>query len=131
MRAGGAATACVSMRPGAIPKVPRSWPVSMHWPRSLILRRPPRSAITQPACCAKLARIEMPVPRVIVTRPEREAARWVQTLRAAGLDAQALPLIAIAPVTDSKELQEARRRVGDYAALMFVSAAAAEHFFAD
>jgi uroporphyrinogen-III synthase len=71
----------------------------------------------------------MPAPRVIVTRPAREAARWVEALRAAGLDAQALPLIAIEPVADGKELQAARQRLGDYAALMFVSAAAAEHFF--
>jgi len=73
----------------------------------------------------------MPAPRVIVTRPAREAARWLEALRAAGLDAQALPLIAIAPVADGKDLQAARRRLDDYAALMFVSAAAAEHFFND
>ena len=71
----------------------------------------------------------MPAPRVIVTRPAREAARWVEALRAAGLDAQALPLIAIEPVADGAELQAARQRLDDYAALMFVSAAAAEHFF--
>lgn len=73
----------------------------------------------------------MPAPRVIVTRPAREAARWVEALRAAGLDAQALPLIAIEPVAGGKELQAARQRLDDYAALMFVSAAAAEHFFND
>lgn len=71
----------------------------------------------------------MPAPRVIVTRPAREAARWVDALRAAGLDAQALPLIGIAPVADRKDLQAALQRSGDYAALMFVSAAAVEHFF--
>lgn len=71
----------------------------------------------------------MPAPRVIVTRPVREAMRWVEALRAAGLDAQALPLIAIAPVADRADLLAARQRLGDYAALMFVSAAAAEHFF--
>ncbi|MGK6309348.1 uroporphyrinogen-III synthase [Variovorax sp. DT-64] len=71
----------------------------------------------------------MPAPRVIVTRPAREAARWVDALRAAGLDAQALPLIGIAPVADRKDLQAALQRLGDYAALMFVSAAAVEHFF--
>ncbi|KWT90184.1 Uroporphyrinogen-III synthase [Variovorax sp. WDL1] len=66
---------------------------------------------------------------MIVTRPAREAARWVDALRAAGLDAQALPLIRIAPVEDRKDLQAAVQRLGDYAALMFVSAAAVEHFF--
>jgi uroporphyrinogen-III synthase len=69
-------------------------------------------------------------PRVIVTRPAREAARWVDDLRAAGFDAHALPLIAIEPVEPAGRaaLQDARRRIGDYAALMFVSAAAVEHF---
>ncbi|WP_309906153.1 uroporphyrinogen-III synthase [Variovorax soli] len=71
----------------------------------------------------------MPAPRVIVTRPAREAARWVEALRSAGVDAQALPLIAIAPVADGKDLQAALQRLDHYAALMFVSAAAAEHFF--
>lgn len=67
--------------------------------------------------------------RVIVTRPAREAARWVDDLRAAGLDAVALPLIAIEPLQDSTALDAARQRLSDYDALMFVSAAAAEHFF--
>ncbi|MGJ7508041.1 uroporphyrinogen-III synthase [Variovorax sp. GT1P44] len=67
--------------------------------------------------------------RVIVTRPAREAARWVDDLRAAGLDAVALPLIAIEPLEDPKALDAARQRLSDYDALMFVSAAAAEHFF--
>jgi uroporphyrinogen-III synthase len=66
---------------------------------------------------------------VIVTRPAREAARWVAQLRAAGLEAVALPLIAIEPLDDPAQLQMARQRLPDYDALMFVSAAAAEHFF--
>lgn len=66
---------------------------------------------------------------VIVTRPEREAAQWVDDLRAAGLDAVALPLIVIAPVADAEPLREAWRRLDRYAALMFVSATAVEHFF--
>lgn len=73
----------------------------------------------------------MTAPRVIVTRPAREAARWTESLRAAGLDAQALPLIAIAPVADATKLRAARQSLDHYAALMFVSAAAAEHFFDD
>ena len=36
------------------------------------------------------------MPRVIVTRPEAEAATWVQALLAEGWPAQALPLITIA-----------------------------------
>ncbi len=66
---------------------------------------------------------------VIVTRPEREAAQWVADLRAAGLDAVALPLIVIAPVADAEPMRLAWARLADYAALMFVSATAVEHFF--
>jgi uroporphyrinogen-III synthase len=67
--------------------------------------------------------------RVIVTRPAGEAARWVQALRGAGFDVLALPLIEIAPPLDPAPLDAARRRMADYDALMFVSAAAATHFF--
>ena len=66
---------------------------------------------------------------VIVTRPAREAAQWIDELRAAGLEAVALPLIVIAPVDDAQPLRDAWRRLGDHAALMFVSATAVEHFF--
>jgi uroporphyrinogen-III synthase len=71
----------------------------------------------------------MPGARVIVTRPAREAARWVDDLRAAGLDAVALPLIAIEPLDDTAPLRAAWQRRSAYGALMFVSAAAVEHFF--
>ncbi|MEZ2299021.1 uroporphyrinogen-III synthase [Variovorax sp. RCC_210] len=67
---------------------------------------------------------------VIVTRPAREARQWVDDLRAAGLDAVALPLIAIEPVADAEPLRKAWSRLAGYAALMFVSATAVEHFFA-
>ncbi|MET3914860.1 uroporphyrinogen-III synthase [Variovorax sp. OAS795] len=66
---------------------------------------------------------------VIVTRPAREAAQWVDEFRAAGVEAAALPLIAIEPAVDAEPLRAAWRRLSDYAALMFVSATAAEHFF--
>ncbi|MDM0070865.1 uroporphyrinogen-III synthase [Variovorax sp. J31P207] len=66
---------------------------------------------------------------LLITRPASEAARWVDDLRAAGVDAVALPLIAIAPLEDPAPLQAAWRRLSGYDALMFVSAAAAEHFF--
>jgi len=68
--------------------------------------------------------------RVIVTRPAREAQRSVAELQAAGHLAVALPLIAIEPVSDAGALQQVRARMGDWSALMFVSAAAASHFFA-
>ena len=68
--------------------------------------------------------------RVIVTRPEREARRWVQALVQGGLDARALPLLAIHPAADLHPIRAAWEHLADYAALMFVSAAAVENFFA-
>jgi len=68
--------------------------------------------------------------RVIVTRPAQEASRWVNDLRGAGLDAAALPLIEIAPLEDRAPIDAAWQRIGDYNALMFVSAVAVTHFFA-
>jgi uroporphyrinogen-III synthase len=66
---------------------------------------------------------------VIVTRPAREARQWVDDLRAAGLQAVALPLIAIEPVADAGPVRNAWHHLADYAALMFVSATAVEYFF--
>ncbi len=68
--------------------------------------------------------------RVIVTRPEREARAWVQALGQSGLEALALPLIEIHAMPDTGAICAAWRQIGDYAALMFVSGAAVEHFFA-
>jgi uroporphyrinogen-III synthase len=68
--------------------------------------------------------------RVIVTRPPREALRWVQDLTALGLAAVALPLIQVGPVDDTSEVVQAWQHLGDYAGLMFVSGNAVEHFFA-
>lgn len=70
--------------------------------------------------------------RAIVTRPAREAAQWVEGLRTQGIPAQALPLIAIGPVTDPalrQALQQARAAWASYRAAMFVSGNAALHFF--
>lgn len=69
------------------------------------------------------------MPRVIVTRPEREALQWVAALQARGIAAQALPLIAISPPTDADALQAARDHIADYRAVMLVSSNAAQHFF--
>lgn len=74
----------------------------------------------------------MTPPRVIVTRPAQEAERWVRDLRARGLAAEALPLIAILPVTDAgarAALQQARARLGSYPVAMFVSGNAVRYFF--
>lgn len=68
--------------------------------------------------------------RLIVTRPEPEATRWVQRFAGQGVTAVALPLIRIAPVERPEALAQAWREVTQYAALMFVSAAAVRHFFA-
>lgn len=68
--------------------------------------------------------------RVIVTRPEREAQRWVRDLSALGLDAVALPLIKVGPVDDPVALVTVWQHVADYVAVMFVSGNAVEHFFA-
>ena len=67
--------------------------------------------------------------RVLVTRPESEARHWVDDLRRRGFDAQALPLIEIAPVADASELVAAWLRLDRYRAVMFVSGNAARHFF--
>ncbi len=76
----------------------------------------------------------MPVPAagaapVIVTRPAADAQHWVDQLRQAGFAAEALPLIAIAPASDSAALVQARQALGGYAACMFVSGNAVEYFF--
>ena len=68
--------------------------------------------------------------RVIVTRPEREAQRWVRDLAALGFDAQALPLIEIASSAEPAELTRAWQQLDGYLALMFVSGNAATYFFA-
>lgn len=68
--------------------------------------------------------------RVIVTRPEREAQQWVRDLSAHGLDAQALPLIKVAPVADTADLLRAWQHLAQYAGAMFVSGNAADYFFA-
>ena len=64
--------------------------------------------------------------RAIVTRPHHDAEKWVLRLRQAGIDAEALPLIEIAPLAQSPD--PARQPAG-YAACLFVSGHAVEHFF--
>ena len=68
--------------------------------------------------------------RAVVTRPEVEARRWVSALQDHGWQALSLPLIVIAPPADPRPLQQARARLADFDALMFVSAPAVEQFFA-
>lgn len=66
---------------------------------------------------------------MLVTRPAQEAQRWVQQLRAAGIAAEALPLLAIGPAADPTALAAARATLGRYAAVMFVSPNAVQGFF--
>lgn len=67
--------------------------------------------------------------RVLVTRPEQEARRWVDDLRQRGFDALGFPLIAILPVTDTAPLAAAWARLAACRAAMFVSGNAVRHFF--
>jgi uroporphyrinogen-III synthase len=70
--------------------------------------------------------------RVIVTRPARDARHWVQQLQQAGIAAEALPLIEIAPVSGAAQVQalgQAWEALADYSGCMFVSGHAVEHFF--
>jgi uroporphyrinogen-III synthase len=68
--------------------------------------------------------------RVIVTRPASQAGKWVTGLRAAGLEALSLPLIAIEGPPDPAAVRGAWQRLPEFDALMFVSANAVDHFFA-
>ena len=69
--------------------------------------------------------------RVLVTRPQAEAARWVQALVQEQIDAVSLPLIEIRAVADDRALRAAWQAIDQFDAVMFVSAAAVTHFFAD
>jgi uroporphyrinogen-III synthase len=68
--------------------------------------------------------------RVLVTRPAAQASEWVQQLRAAGLQAEALPLIDIAPSADATAVAAAWASLPAQALVVFVSPNAAAHFFA-
>lgn len=67
---------------------------------------------------------------VVVTRPVREAARWTARLRECGIEAIALPLLAIGTPADDQPLRRAAAAADRYGALMFVSANAVHGFFA-
>lgn len=69
-------------------------------------------------------------PTVLVTRPAAQAAPWVERLRARGIDARALPLLAIEAVADPGELQQCWSALPRQGLVVFVSPNAVEHFFA-
>jgi uroporphyrinogen-III synthase len=68
--------------------------------------------------------------RLLVTRPQPQADAWVERLRVQGVDALALPLLAIEAVVDLSELHSAWHELPRYALVMFVSPNAVSHFFA-
>lgn len=68
--------------------------------------------------------------RLIVTRPAAQAAAWVDGLRTLGAEAEALPLIEIAPPADPAPVHAAWRRLRELHTVMFVSANAVQQWFA-
>lgn len=72
----------------------------------------------------------VPAPHVLVTRPEAQAADWVAQLGRHGIEATALPLIAIETVADPTAAAAAWDALADYRLVMFVSPNAATRFFA-
>lgn len=69
-------------------------------------------------------------PRVVVTRPERDATPWVDALRQRGIDAWALPLIEVRPAADARPVQQVWQHWGHWDGALYVSANAVEHFYA-
>jgi uroporphyrinogen-III synthase len=68
--------------------------------------------------------------RVIVTRPEQEARKWVHTLADAGYEAVSLPLIGVLPPPNPDAVHAAWQSLHSFDAVMFVSGNAVDHFFA-
>lgn len=68
--------------------------------------------------------------KVLVTRPAAQAAEWVGRLRAAGLDADALPLIGIDAPADAAPVDAAWAGLAGQRLVVFVSPNAVERFFA-
>jgi len=66
--------------------------------------------------------------RLLVTRPQPQAGEWVARLRAAGVEAQALPLIRIGPPADAAAVRSAWAALPGCALAMFVSPNAVTRF---
>ena len=71
-----------------------------------------------------------PPVRVIVTRPQPQAAQWVAQLAALGQPAAALPLLGIADAPDAAAVSAAWQQLPACALAMFVSPSAVERFAA-
>lgn len=69
-------------------------------------------------------------PRLVITRPAREAQVWADALQARGVSCDTLPLIEIAALPDSEVLAQAWAAVPHHLAVMFVSANAVRFFMA-
>jgi uroporphyrinogen-III synthase len=67
--------------------------------------------------------------RILVTRPTAQAEEWVTQLQRAGLDAVALPLMAIAAPHDPAAVHQAWTELRAKQLVFFVSPNAAEWFF--
>lgn len=59
--------------------------------------------------------------RVVLTRPATEAARWAEALRARGHEVLELPLLAIEPLAQTRQLTAAWHSLESFQAAMFVS----------
>jgi len=68
--------------------------------------------------------------RVLVTRPRQQGTEWVARLRDAGIDAVALPLIGIGPSAEPAAVHATWATLAERRLVVFVSANAAEQFFA-
>ena len=68
--------------------------------------------------------------RLVLTRPRPQCAEWLTRLAALGVDAVAVPLIAIEAGSDAQAAGRAWQRLPGAALAMFVSPNAVERFFA-
>lgn len=66
---------------------------------------------------------------LIVTRPLEQAQSWLAELSAAGVEADALPLMSIGPAQDPAAVEAARAGLAHWDGLVFVSPNAVSHFF--
>ncbi len=71
-----------------------------------------------------------PARRVVVTRPIEQGLTWVESLKAHGVDAVAVPLIDIAEAPDPAAVDAVWANIADWSLLVFVSPNAVEQFFA-
>jgi len=70
------------------------------------------------------------LPTVLVTRPQPQADDWVARLQALGLQAAALPLLAISGPADPAAVRAAWQQLAQMSLVMFVSPSAVDRFMA-